>query len=52
MLAPIKRKAILSIISEMQENNETLSVTDCLNEMVINKAVTIREANYLLAWLF
>ena len=52
MLAPIKRKAILSIISEMQSNNETLSVTDCLNDMVINKVITIKEANYLLSWLF
>ena len=52
MLAPTKRKAILSIISEIQENDNTLSVTDCLNEMVIDKVITLKEANYLIDWLF
>ena len=52
MLAPTKRKAILSLINDMQQDNETLSFTDCLNELVINRVVTIREANYILEWLF
>ena len=52
MLAPTKRRIIMSQVSEWQTLFPDLSVTDCLNQMVIDKAITLNEADYIINWLF
>ena len=52
MLAPTKRRIIMSQVSEWQTLFPDLSFTDCLNQMVMDRAITIKEANYILEWLF